>query len=188
MKRTICLLILAALALSIAVLPVFADQGDSMTDPVEIIDTTPVGPLGPGGPTWSFLNLLCTLLSVLFGCGATGKAVGVNRNKKEAQIGDEKFVVVPRIKKASDGTTETSVIRKSPLWKAGLFDLGSSFASVATFLLTQDTSTQMVMTDKWTPLMAGILAVSAGVYALTAGGKTLSKDVADKVLSAVKKG
>jgi hypothetical protein len=223
MKRTICLLLLLVLAFSLTALPAFAEEGDSKTDPVEIIDTTPVdpnNPLAPGpgeeierpgdisdildiweindpenplaafvgeGGGWAVVNLLCTILSVLFGGLATGKALNVNRNKKETKIGDENYIVVPRSKKGSDGTVETSLVRKNPLWKAGIYNLLSSFGSIAAFVLTENIWSPMCLMDKWTPLMAGILAVSAGVYGLAAGGKTLTKEVADQVLAAVDK-
>ena len=41
----------------------------------------------------------------------------------------------------------------------------------------------MYLIDKWTPLMAAILAVSIVVWRLTAGGRKLDRELAAKIVS-----
>lgn len=139
------------------------------------------------GAAWSVVNLICTVLSVGFGAAATGAAVKVNRLKEELQSGDKKYTLIRKEKTRTENGTElseTQFVQKSKLWKSGFYDLISSAGSVVTFLLTENMLTPMCLTDRWTPLMASILAVSAAVYGVTAGGKKLSTELADSLLAA----
>lgn len=135
---------------------------------------------------WSLVNLLCTAGALAFGGAATGEAVKINRKKEEYRLGDEGYILVKKEKTRKIEGVKTKVTeysRKNKLWKSGRYDLATGAAAVATFLLTEDIQTQMVMTDKWTPLMAGILAVSGAVYGVTAGGSKLDQQQVEQIKS-----
>ncbi len=255
MKRMITILIMTALLVSLAVFSSFAADGDSKSDPVEVIgtdtvestdtaepdvttepaDTTdtaePVDTTGPedtkkpedtkepedtsesgksifeiwrGEPGrdfvvkrtvddegnavsgWALVNLLCTVGTVVFGGVATGEAVKVKKNKEEYEYGNENYVVLRKEKSETVGGVKTPVTefkRKGKLWKSGFGDLLSGAAAVVAFILTENIRTPMYLIDKWTPLMAGILAVSIVVWRLTAGGKKLDRALAWNIIS-----
>lgn len=139
------------------------------------------------GQGWALLNLISAVLSTGFGAAATVGAFKVKKAKTELTDGDKKLTLVKKEKtRTVDGAkvTETGFIQKSPLWKAGYYDLISSAASIGTFVVTENMLSRMYMADRWTPLMAGILAVSVAGSALTNGGKKLDGVKADQLLAA----
>ncbi|MCR5665040.1 MAG: hypothetical protein K6G17_09240 [Oscillospiraceae bacterium] len=228
MKRVFSFLLLAMLVLSLSAAPALASDGDSKTDPVEIIATVPTetpspqetgtpGPTGGdteggepgttpipdrtlpseedtdaegrGNESWSLANLLCTAGTLAFGGAATVEAAKISRKKLEYRYEDEEYILFEKEKtRTIEGvkTTETEFRRKSKLWKSGRYDLLSGAAAVAALLLTQNFQTTMTLADQWTPLMAGLLAVSGGVFGLTAGGKKLDRAQVEKIKAAGK--
>ena len=142
---------------------------------------------GTSGEAWALVNLICTILTVVFGGIATGAAAKIKRTKDELRYEDEDYTVLRREKKDGE-STETELIRKKPGWKSGFYDLISSAAAVIAFVLTEDIFTPMCIVDKWTPLMAVILAACLVVYRMTVRGKKLDKELAEKILSTAANG
>lgn len=224
MKRVICFLLLATLTLGIMSISVLAEEGDSKTNPVEIVDTNPSEPT-PGGPPqsripnsfkealeiwgltgdtpfvaikratpdnpdpagWALLNLILALLTIAFGGMATGAAIQIRYAKKEYKVAKENYIIMQKSAKKTGGdakTEELQFVRKSSWWKSGLYDLISALAAITIFLLTEDIWSPLFLIDKWTPLMAGITAVSFVIYRLAAGGKKLSQEALEEILAA----
>lgn len=200
MKRLMSLFLLI-LAFCLVICPVLA-EGDSMSEPVEIIGTVPgtEPPTPPDTTTkspepenhgdseenWSLVNLICAALATGFGGLATREAFKTKGAKTEITDGDKKYTVVRKDKKVTENgaeVTKTEFISKSALWKTGYYDLTTSAASIVTFLLTQNIQTHMTLVDKWTPLMAAFAAVSIVVERITGGGKQLGASLVEKLLT-----
>lgn len=131
------------------------------------------------GGAWALVNLICAALTVIFGVIATVKAFRIKRKKEECEYEGEKYVV---IRKERNG--ETELIRKQAFWKSGFFDLITSAVAVIAFILTENIWTPMCLIDKWTILMAVILAVCLVIYRLTVRGKKLDEKLAEKIMAA----
>ena len=85
---------------------------------------------------------------------AIGAALALTRRKKDDEYQDE----------YSEDDDETKAQKRKAL-AAKLAGVATAVASVITFIVTEDMSSNMVLTDKWTILMAVLL----GVQAVTAG-------------------
>lgn len=130
------------------------------------------------GGAWALVNLICAVLTVIFGVIATVKAFRIKRKKEECEYEGEKYVV---IRKEKDDGTE--LIRKQAFWKSGFFDLITSAAAVIAFILTENIWMPMCLIDKWTILMAVILAACLVIYRLTVRGKKLDEELAEKIMA-----
>lgn len=138
---------------------------------------------GTPGAAWALVNLICTVLSIGFGAAATGEAAKINRRKKVLPSG---LTLIRKEKTRSVGgaeVKETQVVQKSKLWKSGFYDLVTSVGSVIAFILTEDIWLPMCLTDKWTPLMVGILGACLAVYGVTVGGKKLKPEEIEQLLA-----
>ena len=126
---------------------------DVPLDPGEDIEE-PDTPLAPAGPVtvWALLNLLCTIASVIFSLFVLIFYLG---KKKDEETENE------------DGTTTTEQkdVKKKGLLR--LIDIIPAAVAVITFILTEDMSADMVLTDKWTLLMVVILLVDVVVGIFT---------------------
>ena len=115
--------------------------------------------------SWALLNLLAMLGTVGTGLGML---ITMFKKKKKAKGEAQPTKETPAEKQAEEA--------KPTKWK--LIGTALAAASVVTFFLTENLSSPMVVTDKWTILMAGILLV-AGVAAFFTRTKK-NKGNADK--------
>ncbi|MBR2806431.1 MAG: hypothetical protein IKE18_06595, partial [Oscillospiraceae bacterium] len=113
------------------------------SEPTEIIDDpTPQTPPS-SKPTWALINLLEMLGTV----GASiGLLLGLKKKKKEEE-NEDPYDKDDDEKKTKNGLKISSIV--------------PAVGSVVAFLLTENLAGKMVLTDKWTILMTGILAVQA---------------------------
>ena len=109
---------------------------------------------------WALLNLIAAIGSV---CTALGMIITFFKKKNE----DENVV------KSAEGAAE----QKGK--KSKFFGLIPAVASVVIFLLTEDMSAQMVLTDKWTIVMACMLAAT-GITAYFTRNKKAEPEKADE--------
>ena len=116
---------------------------------------TPLAPAEPEQPVavWALINLLCAIASVIISAAVLILYLG--KRKKEED------------KENEDGTTATEQkdVKKKGLLR--LIDIIPAVAAVITFILTEDMSADMVLTDKWTLLMVVILLVDIVIALFT---------------------
>ena len=145
----------------------------------DLLETTdpeiPLAGFGDGsGAAWALVNLICAILTIVFGATATITAFRTRRKKEKVGAGGKNIVIVRKGSKFK---------RKYRLWKIGFFNLISAVVAVVVFILTENIWTPMRWIDKWTLLMVIILAISLTVHILTASGKKLSPEEAAKLLA-----
>ncbi|MFV0411999.1 MAG: hypothetical protein ACK5L3_01855 [Oscillospiraceae bacterium] len=119
-------------------------------------------PLSGGGSAWGLLNAILTIGGLLFALVLI--VAGLARRNRLEQVDEED----------EDEETET-LNRRHILWRllAGV----TALASLAVFLLTQDLSLPMAVTDRWTILVAALFVVEA-IFAAIAikAGRTPKHD------------
>ena len=125
--------------------------GNGHYDPIpqaepEEINDDPAPMAAPEG-TWALLNLIATALTTV------GAAITLFR-KKEDDDEDE------AAKKPEDKDEDDSRGRNMAVAK--VLGVAAAAASVITFILTEDMSLPMAMTDKWTILMGVLFAAQIG--------------------------
>ena len=105
---------------------------------------------------WALLNLIMGALTALGSIVMLARYIGKKRDEDKDQMGN---------------TTETKINKKG---LARLLSLIPAIAAVVTFLLTEDMTQPMQMTDKWTLLMAVYLV--ANVIMAVIAHKTKDED------------
>jgi len=111
---------------------------------VDIVDPEP--PLAEG--TWALLNLLSAIVTAL------GAAVALFRKKEEEDDENDP----EGTKKPKNDEEEEKDNRGKKMLASKLAGAVAGVASPITFLLTEDMSNTMALTDKWTILMLAMLA------------------------------
>ncbi len=121
----------------------------------EPADTVPEeeAPLQLG--SWALINLICTILTVLLSLLVLVMYLG--KNKKKADEDEDEA--------QTEDAEKDQKIRKKGILR--IMDIIPAVAAVITFILTEDMSLPMVLTDKWTLLMAVILLVDVVVALFT---------------------
>ena len=125
------------------------DDPDTPLDPGETDIDDPDTPLGPAEPetaNWALINLLCAIASVIVSAAVL-------------------ILYLGKRKKEEDGGEQEQEIKKKGLLR--LIDIIPAAAAVITFILTEDLSGDMVLTDQWTILMVVILLVDIAIAAFT---------------------
>jgi hypothetical protein len=111
-------------------------------EPEEIIDEP--APLAAPEGTWALMNLIAAALSTV------GAGVALFRKKEDDDEEDE-----------TDPDDEDDNRGRNMAIAKGL-GVAAAAASIAAFILTEDMSLPMAMTDKWTLLMAALFAGQVG--------------------------
>lgn len=127
----------------------------------EVIDD-PETPMTSPEISWALINLLCTIGTVLAGAGM---AVTFLRKKED----DEEET-------AERTQTEDEEDDENKRRKSKFFGLIPAIASVITFILTENLSGKMILTDRWTLLMVLMLAVNLVIAYLTRNKKQEAED------------
>ena len=104
-------------------------------------------------PTWALLNLICTIGTALIAIGM----IATRKKKEEEEEEAEKVENAEQEEKEEEN--------KKNNWK--FLGLIPAIASIIIFLITEDMSAKMVMTDNYTLLMAVITLVNAAVAYFT---------------------
>ena len=117
------------------------------------IDDGPIALTNYTGRAWALVNLICTILSVLLG---VYELVIFLRGHKENDKAKEYAI--------SEGEIYQKRVKRR---KRKVWDLIPAVGAVVAFLLTEDMLLPMTIIDRWTPLMAVILAISVTVALLT---------------------
>ena len=125
--------------------------------PEPTAEPIPEEPVPQAAPdkAWALLNLLCTVLSVA-DCGWMLGSFFKNRKKDEDPGA--------KIEGAAEEAQDHNSVKP--------FTAIPAVGSIVAFLLTENMKNPMVLVDKWTILMAGLLAANAG---LTFWGKKKQK-------------
>ncbi len=105
--------------------------------------------------SWALINLICTILSVLLSLLVLIFYLG--KSKKEADEDEDKA--------EAENDEKDQKIKKKGILR--IMDIIPAVAAVITFILTEDMSLPMVLTDKWTLLMVVILLVDVVVALFT---------------------
>ena len=121
---------------------VVADNPVPQAEPEEIIDEP--APLAAPEGTWALMNLIAAALSTV------GAGVALFRKKEDDDEEDE-----------TDPDDEDDNRGRNMAIAKGL-GVAAAAASIAAFILTEDMSLPMAMTDKWTLLMAALFAGQVG--------------------------
>ena len=129
-------------------------------------DDTPLA-RGPGGSVWALINLISMILTVGI---SLGMVITYFKKKKDEEE-DEKTGEVKR-----ELTEEEE--EKNERRKGKFLGLIPGIGSVVAFILTEDLSGRMVLTDRWTVLMLAILVIGAALAYLTRNEK--DKDEEEK--------
>lgn len=124
---------------------VITDDPIPQAEPEEINDD-PVPMAAPEG-TWALLNLIATALTTV------GAAITLFRKKEDDDEAEA-------AKKPEDKDEDDSRGRNMAVAK--VLGVAAAAASVITFILTEDMSLPMAMTDKWTLLMGVLFAAQIG--------------------------
>ena len=127
----------------------------------EVIDD-PETPMTSPEISWALINLLCTIATVIAGAGM---AVTFLRKKED----DEEET-------AERTQTEDEEDDENKRRKSKFFGLIPAIASVITFILTENLSGKMILTDRWTLLMVLMLAVNLVIAYLTRNKKQEAED------------
>ena len=127
--------------------PTIPDEPTPTTEPPATVIVDPEPPLAAGA--WALINLICAILTAL------GAIIALFRRKEEE---DEDEDEDQNAYKAEDEEEEDDNRGKKML-AAKAAGVLAGVAAPITFFLTEDMSLPMQLTDKWTLLMAVILAV-----------------------------
>ena len=123
-----------------------------LPDPAETVPEEET-PLQLG--SWALINLICTILSVLLSLLVLIFYLG--KNKKKADEDEDEA-------QTEDAEKDQKIKKKGIL---RIMDIIPAVVAVITFILTEDMSLPMVLTDKWTLLMVVILLVDVVVAVFT---------------------
>jgi MFS family permease len=148
--------------------PVVTTINDEVVPLIGIVTTVRAEPVPLASidlGSWALLNLILTVFGVILTLGLFG-AYFIKRTRKDV---DEEKALEQRGKK---------LLR----WR--LIGLIGAALAVILFLLTQDMTLPMVLTDKWTIAHAGILAVLAVVAVFAINRKEVKEDNAEAVANA----
>ena len=127
---------------------VVPDDPTPTTEPPTTVIDDPEPPLAEG--TWALLNLLSAIVTAL------GAAVALFRKKEEED--DENDPEGTKKPKNDGEEEEEKDNRGKKMLAAKIAGAVAGVASPITFLLTEDMSNPMALTDKWTILMLAMLA------------------------------
>ena len=120
--------------------------------PMDILDSgTPQAPFG----AWALINLLCALATALLSLIMMIRYFRAGREENE-----------------ETGETEDRN-RKGAVRLASVIP---AIGAIAAFLITEDMSNPMILTDRWTILMVIFLAIQTGVAILAAKKDSDSED------------
>ena len=130
-------------------------EPDPEIDPVEepeVIDPTPTPEVGGDESYWALLNLICAVLSTL---GAVVLLLSKSKKDEEEEEDEDEVKVM-----AAEEEDEPEQKKRKGIYKV----LGSlsAIASIVIFILTEDITKPMVLTDRWTLLMVVLFIVSLG--------------------------
>ena len=117
--------------------------------PTDVIDPDPV-PLQEG--IWALLNLIMAIATVIISLAMLILYAGKRKEEDE----EDGTGAANAAAASGEDPKMTEIKRKGLLRLAGIIP---AVVSVITFILTEDMSLPMAMTDKWTLLMAIILIV-----------------------------
>jgi hypothetical protein len=118
---------------------------------------------GAGSDVWALLNLILCIIGVLLAIVTILRLINNRRYDR-----DEESLVY----QDEDGDKK----RQKPVWVTMAIIL--SIAGAAVFILTQDMSSLMVLTDTWTILNAAILIVETAAIRLASVGMPSRDDCA----------
>ena len=118
---------------------VIADDPVPEAEPEAEIEDAPA-PLAPPAAPWALINLICAALSTV------GAAIALFRRKEDDEEDDEE-----KDEDEDDNRGRNMTIAK-------VLGVLLAAASIITFILTEDMSGPMHLTDKWTILMAVLFA------------------------------
>lgn len=127
------------------VAPAVETVEDNATPLAEDVVEDNTTPLAKAEGTWALVNLICAIVTVLFGF-----ILLISKKKKEEDEDDE-YEEEPNEKKRGTFTRVLSVI--------------TAIISVIAFILTEDMTLKMIMVDKWTIMMLVITVIQIVIFA-----------------------